>query len=464
MKSFQKFLLLGLLPVLIISIIVISRGSLSDLSNMRINYFVATFFLNISFSSVYIFEKIKGSFFKKVTSAIICLTVFTTISELYFDYFYLSNVTIKFNFLYHIFRLSLSISILLFYIFILEVNKKMLKRNDLIFEESKTFYVKLISGLTLFLTFFLIFFYIFDYSNLYSITEAFGILFFKMFGFSLSVTTISHFSIYLLNKVNVVKGNFLLIIFLTSIISLPSIAFLGFPNSMNFYSGFIGSFYAIQLFVPAFIIFVLFFRLDKKNKNRQIWNLQKLNSKREAEYLELKNQINPHFLFNNMNVMISLIELDPKKAVAFGHNLSNVYRYYLKNQTEDFVSLKEEMDFINEYLEIYKSKFESGFEFNLNFSTDTDFNILSSCLQEIIDNFFKHNILDENIPLLINFDIDNNYLVISNSKNLKQKVQSTFIGLENINNRYKILINKEIEVINGVELFIVKLPIVKIQE
>ena len=64
----------------------------------------------------------------------------------------------------------------------------MLKRNDLIFEESKTFYVKLISGLTLFLTFFLIFFYIFDYSNLYSITEAFGILFFKMFGFSLSVT------------------------------------------------------------------------------------------------------------------------------------------------------------------------------------------------------------------------------------------------------------------------------------
>ena len=219
MKSFQKFLLLGFLPILLISIFILFRGSLSDLSNMRINYFVATFFLNISFSSVYVFEKIKGSFFKKVTAAIICLTVFATISELYFDYFYLNNVTIKFNFLYHIFRLSLCISILLFYIFILEVNKKMLKRNDLIFEESNTFYLKLISGLTLFLTFFLIFFFIFDYSNLYSITEAFGILFFKMFGFSLSVTTISHFSIYLLNKVKILKGNFLLIIFLTSIIS-----------------------------------------------------------------------------------------------------------------------------------------------------------------------------------------------------------------------------------------------------
>ena len=67
---------------------------------------------------------------------------------------------------------------------------------------------------------------------------------------------------------------------------------------------------------------------------------------RQARLKVLRYQLNPHFLFNNMNVMISLIELDPKKAVAFGHNLSNVYRYYLKNQTEDFVSLKEEMDLL----------------------------------------------------------------------------------------------------------------------
>jgi len=112
----------------------------------------------------------------------------------------------------------------------------------------------------------------------------------------------------------VLKGNFLLIIFLTSLISLPSIAFLGFPNSMNFYTGFIGSFYAIQLFVPAFIIFVLFFRLDKKIKKTN-FESSKLNSKREAEYLQLRKQINPHFLFNNMNVLISLIEVDPKKRL-----------------------------------------------------------------------------------------------------------------------------------------------------
>jgi len=72
-------------------------------------------------------------------------------------------------------------------------------------------------------------------------------------------------------------------------------------------------------------------------------------------------------------------------------------------------------------LEIYKSKFDAGFEFNLNFRMDTDFYILSSCLQEIVDNFFKHNILDEYIPLRINFELDNDFLVISNSKNLKQK-------------------------------------------
>jgi sensor histidine kinase YesM len=463
MKSFQKFLLLGFLPILIITIIVAFRGTLSDLSNMRINYLVATFFLNISFCSVYVFEKVKGSFYKKGTAAIICLTILATISELYFDYFYFKNAKINFDIQDHLLRLALSISILLFFIFILEVNKKTIKRIDLTFEENNVFYLKLVSGLTLLLTFFLIFFFIFDYSNLYSISEAFGILFFKMFGFSFSVTVISHFSIYFLNKVKFLKGNFFLIIILTSLISLPSIAFLGFPNRMNFYSGFIGSFYAIQLFVPAFIIFILFFRLDKKNKNKQILNLQKLNSKREAEYTELKNQVNPHFLFNNMNVLISLIEIDPEKAIAFGHNLSNVYRHYLKNQTEDFVPLKEEMDFINEYLEIYKSKFDAGFKFHLNFRIDADCYILSSCLQEIIDNFFKHNILDRNIPLSINFDLDNDYLVISNSKNLKQDVKSTYIGLENINNRYKMLINKEIEIVNNADLFVVKLPIVKIQ-
>ena len=68
-----------------------------------------------------------------------------------------------------------------------------------------------------------------------------------------------------------------------------------------------------------------------------------------------------HFLFNNLNTLISFIEVNPTKAIDFGHNLANVYRHYLKRQDEDFVLLKDELLFIKEYLEIYKAKFENGF-------------------------------------------------------------------------------------------------------
>jgi len=178
----------------------------------------------------------------------------------------------------------------------------------------------------------------------------------------------------------------------------------------------------------------------------------------------LKNQVNPHFLFNNLNTLISFIEIEPKKAIEFGHHLSNVYRHYLKNQTEDFVSLSEELHFINEYLEIYKAKFESGFTFEIEKNTSKNQYILSLSLQEIIDNIFKHNILDDENPIAIKISIEENDLVIKNTVNLQIEVISNNKGLANINQRNKILMNREISTIKKDTVFEIRIPIIILEK
>ncbi len=179
--------------------------------------------------------------------------------------------------------------------------------------------------------------------------------------------------------------------------------------------------------------------------------------------MQLKNQVNPHFLFNNLNTLISFIEINPKKAVEFGHHLSNTYRHYLKNQNDDFVLLKEELEFIKEYLAIYKAKFENGFSFEINALPKESEYILSLSLQEIVDNVFKHNSMDENSPLEIRISTSANGLLIENSVSNKFSDQSNQVGLENINKRYKILTNKEIQIVSSSSMHQVNLPILTLE-
>ena len=155
-----------------------------------------------------------------------------------------------------------------------------------------------------------------------------------------------------------------------------------------------GEFFMLQ---PIYGIFtsISFIMITTTTRLAQNWiidkekiiELEKLTHK--MELAELKNQINPHFLFNNLNTLISFIEVNPSKAIDFGHNLANVYRHYLKKQEEDFVSLKDELLFIKEYLEIYKAKFENGFNFSISDEFRENQYVLSSTIQELIDNIFK---------------------------------------------------------------------------
>ncbi|WP_197056129.1 sensor histidine kinase [Flavobacterium gilvum] len=219
------------------------------------------------------------------------------------------------------------------------------------------------------------------------------------------------------------------------------------------------NFYPISLFSSSAIVVVMLYSNKLKNDYFKIKSLTNSFSKKEAEYQQLKNQVNPHFLFNNLNTLISFIEINPKKAVEFGHHLSNTYRHYLKNQNDDFVLLKEELEFIKEYLEIYKAKFENAFTFEINVLPKENEYILSLSLQEIIDNIFKHNSMEEDSPLKIKILTSSNGLLLENSVSNKVTDQSNQVGLQNINKRYKILTNKEIQIVSDQSMFQVNIPI-----
>ena len=164
-----------------------------------------------------------------------------------------------------------------------------------------------------------------------------------------------------------------------------------------------------------------------------------------------------------MNVLVSFIELDPKKAIDFGHHLSNVYRHYLKNQTEDYVSLQGEINFITEYLSIYKAKFEKGFSYKMPQQIAENQYILPNCLQELIDNIFKHNVVEEEIPLEIEIFLQLNTLVIQNTINKKEVEIASNFGLENIKKRYLLLTNNDIQIIETLTHFSVKIPILELE-
>jgi LytS/YehU family sensor histidine kinase len=215
----------------------------------------------------------------------------------------------------------------------------------------------------------------------------------------------------------------------------------------------------ISLFSTCLIYGLLYHFHQKKS----IGKLKLQNIQKEAQYLELKNQINPHFLFNNLNTLISFIEVNPTKAIDFGHNLANVYRHYLKKHDEDFILLKDELLFIKEYLEIYKAKFENGFNFSISEEFRDNQYVLSSSIQELIDNIFKHNNLDEDQPIEIKIYTENDYLVIYNSIDSNNLADSMNTGLDNINKRYQILTNSSIVITKDKNSFSVQLPILNLE-
>ena len=184
--------------------------------------------------------------------------------------------------------------------------------------------------------------------------------------------------------------------------------------------------------------------------------------KATASFETLKNQLDPHFLFNSLNVLSSLIEENPKKAQEFTVALSKIYRYVLDQKDKNLISVEEELNFAKLYVSLLKMRFEDAII--INFKTDADMNdfrIVPLSLQLLLENAIKHNIISDQKPLQIDIFKEDNYLVVQNSYQKKQTFEkSTGIGLQNIMQRYNLVSNLNIDIKQTDKHYIVKLPLI----
>jgi len=179
-----------------------------------------------------------------------------------------------------------------------------------------------------------------------------------------------------------------------------------------------------------------------------------------AQLGALKNQLDPHFLFNSLNVLTSLIEESPEKAQQFTTTLSRVYRYVLEHKEEDTIPLEEEFKFANAYMKLLKMRFENGLLYHIPESpSEGHFKIAPLSLQLLLENAIKHNSISEASPLEIKVYEADGYLFVSNNIQLKKSFHSSGIGLQNIIKRYKSLTDKEVLISELDNQFIVQLPI-----
>ena len=181
------------------------------------------------------------------------------------------------------------------------------------------------------------------------------------------------------------------------------------------------------------------------------------------EYDNLKNQVNPHFLFNCFNTLSSLISLDKEKAEMFLNELSKVYRYLLRNNEESVSSVESEIKFIESYFQLLQTR--HGDAVQLNLQTDKEYNVYmlpSLTLQLLVENAVKHNSLSKSKPLVIDiFTTAGKKLVVSNNLQRKTvKVPSNKIGLENIRSKYELLQESGFQVIEDAKNFTVVLPLI----
>lgn len=177
----------------------------------------------------------------------------------------------------------------------------------------------------------------------------------------------------------------------------------------------------------------------------------------------LKAQINPHFLFNNLGSLSSLIMEDQHRAVQFVEQLSTVYRYLLQSNSKDLTSLKNELDFIENYFALLKTRFSDGISLKLNIQPSMlDRLIAPLTIQLLLENAVKHNIVSPDKPLVLSVRTEGERLVVENGLQPRASaIASLKTGLKNICDKYRILSNEPVIINQTMQVFSVSIPLLK---
>ncbi|WP_299439318.1 histidine kinase [uncultured Aquimarina sp.] len=222
--------------------------------------------------------------------------------------------------------------------------------------------------------------------------------------------------------------------------------------------GFMYFVYFVILVITIFIARILKYQMIHhedllENEKLKQQNLQK-------ELTALKNQINPHFLFNSLNSLNSIVR-DNKDATEFIKKLSFMYRYILQSGERDVVSLQEELKFLDSYVHLVKTRYRDRFDINVSINEKYMLReVPPLALQLLVENAVKHNEISEKNPLLVNIYSKNGIIYVQNEIRLRTSyVDSTGNGLMNLDKRYFLLKKQHISISNKENIFCVKLPI-----
>ena len=200
-------------------------------------------------------------------------------------------------------------------------------------------------------------------------------------------------------------------------------------------------------------------------RNAAIETEQLRTEKLAGQYQSLKNQLNPHFLFNSLNVLTNLVYENADKSASFIQQLSKIYRYVLDVQQEELVSLADEIGFAQNYLSLQKIRFEENLVYDIKTEHIENFYLPPLSLQLLLENAIKHNIVSMAYPLKINIHQEGDVLIVRNNFQPKNKneIESNGIGLENIKRRYELMSDKKPEIIQTATEFCVKLPLLSLK-
>jgi len=219
----------------------------------------------------------------------------------------------------------------------------------------------------------------------------------------------------------------------------------------------------IALLISAFLHAKGFMDELRKTSKKEVVEQKLIAKSANAQFESLKNQLDPHFLFNSLNVLSSLIDENPAQAQKFTASMSKIYRYVLEQKDKELVTVEDEIEFAKIYCNLLKTRFEDSvnFEFNVRQESLRKF-VVPLSLQLLLENFIKHNLATSSKPLLIRIYTEGDVLCIENNLQVREQIkESAGIGLANIVQRYALLTKRNVFIEKSENYFKVKLPVLE---
>ncbi len=207
---------------------------------------------------------------------------------------------------------------------------------------------------------------------------------------------------------------------------------------------------------------ILFLTKEREQDTRTVSLLDR--ERLQAELLALRNEMDPHFLFNSLNTLNHLILNNPQQAHAFNNKLAQVYKYFLINKNKELIPLTQELDFIDDYFFLLQLRYDKKLQLEIQLDIELPGNVkIPPCsLQILVENAIKHNAFSDEEPLQIVIRVSGQYIkVVNRVKPKPYIIDSTQVGLNNLSSRYKLLFNKDIIINPGKENFTVNLPVIR---